>query len=148
MGSWRDDLNYGLAAFGLKLPERLSLHDLTAHLDTAPGKSIAQVIAAGSVLFFLAERRHNPAVRSVFDAAVYCAACLSVGDSGIFPTTPAGKMIGTLLMTYGPSLAQRALDRPARADSGLPSGDDTQQQILQTLRSILERLPTPDTTAR
>lgn len=145
MSSWRDDLNYGLAAFGLRIPERLSLDDLTAKLDASPGKSIAQVIAAASAVFYLAERGCNPRVKSLLDAALFCSSLLNVGETGIRPMTPLGKLVATLLMTYGPALAQRAMDRPAHSE--LPSGDDNQQAILQTLRDILARLPAPASSA-
>jgi hypothetical protein len=106
----RDDLNYGLAAFGVQIPERVSLDDWSASLADKPFENTAKLVAATSVLFFLAERGHNPKVTSIYDASVYCSTCLSVGYADIFPRTPTGKLIGTFLMTIGPSLSGKATD--------------------------------------
>jgi len=55
------------------------------------------------------------------------------------PRTPLGKIIGSALMTIGPSLAARVMDGEGTAASG-----DTQQEMLHTLRQILDRLPRPE----
>jgi hypothetical protein len=108
--SVRDDLNYGLAAFGIQIPERVSLDDWSASLADKPFENTAKLVAASSVLFYLAERGHNPKVNSIYDASVYCSTCLSVGYADIFARTPVGKMIGTFLMTIGPSISAKATD--------------------------------------
>jgi hypothetical protein len=137
MANWKDDLNYGLAAFGIQLPE--TMPSFFEELERHPQRSIAAVVAVSGVLFFYAERGHNEKVQSVYDAMVYTSTCLNVGYGDIFAKTPLGKTIGTILMTYGPALAGRALDRPAK--DGMPSGDITQQQMLATLKAILAKLP-------
>jgi hypothetical protein len=134
--TWRDDLNYGLAAFGVQIPERVSLDDWSASLAEQPFENTAKIVAVTSVLFYLAERGHNPKVNSIYDASVYCSTCLSVGYADIFARTPVGKMIGTFLMTIGPSISGKATDgRPDHAPAHL------QEQILSTLREIAAKLP-------
>ena len=134
--TWKDDLNYGLAAFGVQIPERVSLGDWAEKLAENPTENTAYVVAASSVLFYLVERGHNPKVRDVYDAAVYCTTCLSVGYADIFAKTPLGKLIGSTLMTIGPALSGATLDgKSARRK------EELQQEILTTLREILARLP-------
>ena len=133
--SWTDDLNYGLAAFGVKLPERLPTGEIGAALDRAPLGSAAAVVGASTVLFYALERGRNPKVNDVFDALVYTSTCLSVGYGDIFAKTPMGKVLGSTLMTVGPALAARALDGPATERR-----DAVQGEVLETLKRILEKL--------
>jgi len=137
---WREDLNYGLAAFGLKIPESLPLDTIAPKLAGSPLRNATAVIAASSAAFLAAEKGHNPKVRDIYDAMLYCSTCLSVGYADIFPQTPVGKLIGTVLMTAGPALTARALDGAATGDN-LGRRDAVQQQILTTLQEILEKLP-------
>ena len=65
------------------------------------GTDTAALVALSSVLFYAIERDHNPKVNDVFDAAIYCSTCLSVGYGDIFAKTPLGKLLGTALMTIG-----------------------------------------------
>jgi hypothetical protein len=134
--TWKDDLNYGLAAFGVQIPERVSLSDWAEKLAENPTENTAYVVAASSILFYLVERGHNPKVKDVWDAAVYCSTCLSVGYGDIFARTPLGKLIGTTLMSIGPALSGATLDGKSAARK-----EELQQEILTTLKSILERLP-------
>ena len=136
--SWKDDLNYGLAAFGLKLPEGVPLDQWALKLDQSPCRNTATLVGASSALFYLLERGHNPKVKDVFDAMVYTSTCLSVGYGDIFAKTPLGKLLGSTLMTIGPALSSKALDGPA-ADRR----DATQAEVLETLKQILRRLETP-----
>ena len=139
---WKEDLNYGLAAFGIKIPDAMPLDAMAPKLASAPLRNSAALIAVSSAAFLAAERNHNPKVNDIYDAMVYCSTCLSVGYADIFPRTPVGKLIGTILMTAGPALAARALDGQAHDDS-VGRADAIQQDILATLRSILDRLPAP-----
>jgi hypothetical protein len=134
---WREDLNWGLAAFGIQIPGRLpSLDSMAAHLAENPCRRAVEVVAATSVLFYMAERGINPRVNSIWDASVYCSTCLSVGYSDILARTPVGKIIGTALMTIGPALAAKTLDGPAVAD-----GDGgVERRILETLEKIHAQL--------
>jgi hypothetical protein len=98
------------------------------------------LVGLSTVLFFAAEKHHNPKVRDIYDALIYCATAVSVGYADIFPRTPVGKVLGAVLMTLGPALAARTVEGPRAVRH-----DGTQQQILQTLRQILDQLQTrPD----
>ena len=137
-----DDLNYGLAAFGVQIPQRVSLDDWAQKLTEKPAHSTATVLGAATVLFYLAERGRNPRVRDIYDAAVYCTTNISVGYCDIFAQTAAGKAIGSFLMTVGPALAAKTLDGakpppPTAAPTAPPPAEATQEQILATLQQIL-----------
>jgi hypothetical protein len=140
--SWRDDLNYGLAAFGVQLPASIPLDDWAAKLATAPLRNATGLVAATSAAFLAAERGHNPKVRDIYDALIYCSTCLSVGYSDIFARTPIGKLIGTFLMTIGPSLAAKSLDGRGDAAESAANRDATQEEILATLKGILSKMET------
>ena len=93
-------------------------------------------VLSGTLLFYAAERGKNPKVSSLYDALVYVSTNLSVGYSDILAKTPAGKSIGSVLMTYGPSLAARVFDRPNEANDELNSRARTES----ALEAISERL--------
>jgi hypothetical protein len=138
--SWKNDLNYGLAAFGIQIPDNVPLDQWAAKLGDSPARNTAALVALSSLLFYAAERGRNPKVNDVFDAGVYCSTCLSVGYGDIFARTAIGKLLGTALMTIGPALSSAALDGP-RADRR----DAVQDQVLATLKQILQRLETRTT---
>jgi hypothetical protein len=140
--SIRDDLNYGLAAFGIQIPERVSIDDWAGKLAEKPAQNTVSFVTAATLLFYIAERGHNPKVRDIYDAMVYCTTNLSVGYSDIFARTPVGKMVGSALMTFGPALTGRALD------GAKPPGPETQQQMLATLQEILAKLNASAATAQ
>lgn len=140
--SWKDDLNYGLAAFGVQIPDHVPLSDWAEKLGENPTENTAYVVAASSVLFYLVERGHNPKINDVWDAAIYCSTCLSVGYGDIFARTPIGKMIGTTLMSIGPALSAATLD-----GQSAKRRDELQQQILRTLQEIVTRLPVESSTS-
>ncbi len=131
--SWREDLNYGLAAFGVQIPERIAVDDWLAKLTSEPANKTAIVVFASAVLFLHFEKGTNPRVCDITDALLYTSTCLSVGYADIHPVTKAGKLLGTILMTYGPALAAKTMDGDSRNDS-------TQSDILATLKNILARL--------
>jgi len=133
--TWKNDLNYGLAAFGLKIPDGLPLDQWAGKLTESPCRKAAGLVAASSVVFYAAERGHNPKVKDIFDAMVYTSTCLSVGYGDIFAKTPVGKLLGTALMTIGPAVAAQTLDGAANERR-----DAVQLQTLETLKQILERL--------
>ncbi|CAA9385795.1 MAG: hypothetical protein AVDCRST_MAG64-906, partial [uncultured Phycisphaerae bacterium] len=130
---------YGLAAFGLKVPDSVPLDDWAPKLAGSPLRNSAALVATSAAAFLAAERGHNPKVRDIYDAMIYCSTCLSVGYADILPRTPAGKLIGTLLMTVGPALSARAVDGHAGATvSGRTQA--VQEDILKTLQDILAKL--------
>jgi hypothetical protein len=143
--SIREDLNYGLAAFGIQVPAGISIDDWAAKLAEKPAQNTVALVALASAVFYAAERGRNPRVRDVYDALIYCTTNLSVGYSDIFARTPIGKIVGSVLMVLGPSMAAKATDGPTAASSATSSTAtrDTQEQILATLRQILGKLEPP-----
>jgi voltage-gated potassium channel Kch len=132
---WRDDLNYGLAAFGVQLPQSISIDDCLSKLKENPARNTAALVAASAAMFYAAERDHNPKVNDIYDAMVYCSTCLSVGYGDIFARTPIGKILGTMLMTIGPALSSQALD--GKTD---PAAMSIQSETLRALEAILAQL--------
>ena len=137
MNTWKEDLNNGLSAFGLKIPDELPIDQWAQRLGENPCRNTAALVALTSLLFYAAEREYNPKVKDVWDAGVYCSTCLSVGYGDIFAKTPLGKIIGTTLMTIGPALSGACLDGPASSRNAV------QDEILETLKQILQRLEQP-----
>ncbi|MCC6646198.1 MAG: two pore domain potassium channel family protein [Polyangiaceae bacterium] len=84
----------------------------------APMDAALSMIAAGALLFYLAEKEVNPRVNSLGDAFVFVSTCMSVGYSDIFAKTEAGKAIATVVMTFGPALAATMFDRAPPAVEG------------------------------
>jgi hypothetical protein len=137
--TWKEDLNHGLAAFGLRIPDQVPLDDWAGKLNAAPMRNAAALVATSAAAFLAAERGHNPKVNDIYDALVYCSTCLSVGYADIFPRTPIGKLIGTFLMTLGPSLAAKGLEgRPDPAATA--KRDEVQGEILTALKGILAKM--------
>src|SRR5947207_126375 len=128
-------LRSDLELFGIKLPERFDFEEWAASLRNKPAQNTAIFAATAALVFFYAERGHNPKVNDYYDALVYCTTNLSVGYSDIFARTPVGKLVGSVLMTFGPALSGAALDGPKKKE-----GDDTQKQVLLTLEKILAHL--------
>lgn len=128
-----------LELLGIPVPDEIPLDAWAATLTSDPTRNLASLIGVTTVLFYLAERDENPKVNSVWDALVYTTTCLSVGYGDIFARTPVGKVLGSALMTMGPSMASKALD--GRREP--PAPDPTQQEILETLKQILARLEAP-----
>ena len=133
--TWKNDLNYGLGAFGLKVPDRVPLDQWAARIGDHPCTNAAALVGVSSVLFYAAERGHNPKVKDIFDAMIYTSTCLSVGYGDIFAKTPFGKVLGTALMTIGPAVAAKTLDGPAAERR-----DAVQDEMLETMKQILARL--------
>jgi voltage-gated potassium channel len=76
-------------------------------------RELSALVGWGAAAFYLAESDHNPAVQSYWDALHYVATSLSVGYANIFPVTAAGKIIGSIVMTFGPALTARVFERGA-----------------------------------
>jgi hypothetical protein len=47
---WKQDLNYGLAAFGVQIPDSLPVNRWAQTLTGQPARNTAAVVAASSVL--------------------------------------------------------------------------------------------------
>ena len=108
-----------------------------------PANAIVLTVLGAAAAFYVAERGRNPKVNSFTDALVYAATNLSVGYSDIFAKTPAGKAVGSLLMTYGPALATRALDAPGAPTPAAPGhgvSDAAVDRIVASLDAILNEL--------
>ena len=133
--SWT--LRGDLELFGIHLPDTLPIDDWAAKLTGHPCTNSAALVLLSALAFYKAEKGHNPKVKDFYDALVYTSTCISVGYGDIFAHTPAGKVIGSTLMTIGPALAARTLDGPAPKHK-----DDTQSEILATLKQILAKLDT------
>lgn len=126
-----NDLNYGLAAFGLQIPSGLNLDERLQSLGERPATNVAIVVVAGGLLLHHFEKGHNPRIRDIYDAMYYCATSLSVGYAESHPVTPAGKLLASVLHAYGPALAARTMDGPSGDGSNALSG---------MLRAIMGRL--------
>ena len=140
--SWKNDLNFGLAAFGLKLPDGVPLDQWASRLTDNPCAKAAGLVGISSVLFYAAERGRNPNVNDLFDAMVYTSTCLSVGYGDIFAKTPFGKVLGSALMTIGPAVAAQTLDGAANERR-----DAVQLEVLKTLKRILDAIGSDTTKA-
>jgi voltage-gated potassium channel len=102
-----------------------------------PIDSVVATITGATMLFYLAERRVNPKVKTLADAAVFITTSLSVGYSDIFARTEAGKAVASAVMTVGPSMTAKLFDAPRAAD---PERDPALQEIADLQRQILARL--------
>ena len=134
-------LNSGLAALVLGGAQGNGLDVSYASLKKAlrdgvardPLDALVVTVLGGSFLFYVAEKDENPKVNTYWDALVYVSTCLSVGYADIFARTSAGQAIATALMTVGPAMAAKALDRSTGA-----AVDDEQSLAVQ--RAIAEKL--------
>ena len=117
------------------------LHErLREYQAREPANAILVTVLAGAAAFWVAERNRNPRMTSFSDALVYAATNLSVGYSDILAKTPAGKVIGSWLMTYGPALATRALDAPGQPAVSSGASDAAVDRVVEKLEAILSEL--------
>jgi voltage-gated potassium channel len=106
-----------------------------------PFTKLVGTVLTGALLFYRAEFGHNPKVKSYADALVYISTCASVGYGDIFAVTPAGKLIGSAMMTVGPAMANAAfLGGKLAREQERAEAEATQQKILVTLERILAEL--------
>src|SRR5262252_7591897 len=104
-----------------------------------PAEELSLLVGWGAAVFYWAEAGANPMVRSYWDALHYISTALSVGYANLFPVTPLGKVIGTVVMTVGPALSARALDgvpRPGEGDAGAVA----ESAVVAKLDAILAEL--------
>lgn len=106
-----------------------------------PFTKLVALVGFGAALFYKAEAGQNPKVNSYWDALVYVSTCLSVGYGDIFPHTPLGKAIGSVIMTVGPAMANKAFDGSARVrDKQAAEQKELQLELLGTMKDILAEL--------
>jgi hypothetical protein len=116
LGTWlglpMDDIRLKLGAL---LGRKDQLEDaLRTWVESNPFDSALAFLGVSALAFYQAEKGHNPRVDTLVDAFYYIATCASVGYADIFAMTQRGRAIASLVMIVGPSLAAKALDRPAR----------------------------------
>jgi hypothetical protein len=87
--------------------------DLRRWAKDDPIDALVATVIGGGVAFYLAERERNPSCAKPWDGILYVATCLSVGYDNLFPTTPTGHAIASLVQTFGPALAGMAFEPPA-----------------------------------
>jgi hypothetical protein len=135
MSDWT--LRSDLELFGIHLPERFSVDEWAAKLREDPARNTLILVGLATLLFYKAEKGSNARVNDVWDSLIYVTTNLSVGYSDIFARTTLGKIVGSVLMTFGPSLAANIMSgqSPRAAD-----GESVQGQILETLEKILRQL--------
>jgi hypothetical protein len=108
-----------------------------------PMGSVLATVLGGAWLFYKAEHGHNPNVKSFYDALVYVSTNLSVGYCDIFAKTTRGKAIGSALMAYGPAMAAKIFDAPAKKPAPEPKAAPvvvTPIAAAKTQADILDRL--------
>lgn len=114
----------------------------TADAALSPAEELGALVGWATILFYAVEHAHNPSVTTIWDAYHYVTTVLSVGYANIFPVTPAGKMIGGVVMTVGPAMSGRALDTSASRgeppDGALLAKLD---EVLVELRRLNARMP-------
>jgi hypothetical protein len=103
-----------------------------------PLEATVATVLGGALLFYVAEKGHNPKVRTYWDALVFISTCLSVGYADVFARTPAGKAIAAAVMTIGPAMSGAILDRPASVQ--LAADADANAQALAAQRIIADKL--------
>src|SRR4051812_2812186 len=99
------DLKAALANLATYWPQSTKIDEVSAKLADRPAQNTLIILGLTAVVFYTAEKNVNPKVASIYDALEYCSSSLSVGYTGIYPMTPIGKLVATLLMTYGPALS-------------------------------------------
>jgi len=134
------DLKALLAGLAARWPTSDKIDTFSAKLAERPAQNTLIILGLGALVFYLAERNENPKVNTIFDALEYCSSSLSVGYTNIFPQTPLGKSVATLLMTYGPALSGAVIDGPKNPQP--TELDPMQEKILATLEQILSELRT------
>lgn len=105
----------------------------------SPAEELGSLVGWAAALFYLAESDVNPGVASYWDALHYVTTSLSVGYANIFPVTPLGKTVGSVVMMLGPALSARVLDPPReREPAGIAPLDLS--PVVERLDAILREL--------
>lgn len=115
--------------------------DLRRWAREDPIDALVATVLGGGIAFYLAERDTNPGCAKPWDGILYIATCLSVGYDNLFPTTPTGHMLASLVQTFGPALSGMAFDAPAaeaRAEAEAARAEAAEAAAVN--RAILARL--------
>ena len=131
------DLKAALAKLADYWPRSTKIDEFSAKLAERPAQNTLIILGLGALLFYIAERNENPKVNTIYDSLEYCSSSLSVGYTNIYPQTPLGKLVATLLMTYGPALSGAVLEGPKQSHETLHA---TEEKVLATLEQILAEL--------
>jgi voltage-gated potassium channel len=110
-----------------------------------PIDALIATVLGGGLAFYLAERDTNPNCTAPWDGILYMSTALSVGYDNLFPTTPIGHALAVFAQTFGPGLANAALEPPAAelaaaaAEAAARASDDAEvnRQILARLEDIV-----------
>jgi len=133
-------LPIALGLLGSEADQYTSLkQDLRRWAKGDPIDALVATVVGGGLAFYLAEHERNPSCATPWDGVLYIATCLSVGYDNLFPTTPTGHALASLVQTFGPALANMAFDEPARPAAPAitsPAADDA----AAVNRAILARL--------
>lgn len=139
------NLRNQLVDLGIPVPEQIPIDEWATALTTQPCRNTMALVGLSAMVFYAAEKNHNPKVNDFWDALIYTSTCISVGYADIFARTPVGKIIGSALMTVGPAMAAKTLDGPANNNP-----EQMQEKILGALNGILAELkahPRPEAEA-
>jgi len=115
--------------------------DLRRWAKDDPIDALVASVLGGGLAFYLAERDGNPNCTTPWDGILYIATCLSVGYDNLFPTTPTGHALASLVQTFGPALSGMAFDPPAaeaRAEAEAARAEAAEAAAIN--RAILARL--------
>jgi len=105
----------------------------------SPAEELGSLVGWAAAAFYLAESDVNPGVTSYWDALHYVTTSLSVGYANIFPMTPLGKTVGSVVMMLGPALSARVLDAPREREPAAAAPLDL-SPVLERLDAILHAL--------
>jgi hypothetical protein len=119
--------------------------DLRRWAKDDPIDALVATVVGGGIAFYLAERDTNPGCATPWDGILYIATCLSVGYDNLFPTTPTGHMLASLVQTFGPALSGMAFDAPAaearaEAEAARAEARAQAEEAAAVNRAILARL--------
>jgi hypothetical protein len=115
--------------------------DLRRWAKDDPIDALVATVLGGGLAFYLAEHNHNPSCATPWDGILYMATCLSVGYDNLFPTTPTGHALASLVQTFGPALSGMAFDSPAaEARAEAAEQAEVNRAILARLDDIVRLL--------
>jgi voltage-gated potassium channel len=133
-------------ALGLvSMHDKESFGELKAELRTwakrDPIDALIATVIGGGLAFYYAEHKTNPNCSTPWDGILYMSTALSVGYDNLFPTTPAGHALATFAQTFGPALANAALEPPAaEAEASAARAEAAAAEDAAVNRAILARL--------